>query len=378
MSLMYDALRAGSTDSVSLPAKNHSSASLPVRSDPTRTKLILGCVAGLLLGGAVTGVLMRGVKVDETTVTVKVPLTTAAPSEKPLGGNVAAVNAVNTVNTVSAVSPASPMNLVAAVNAAGIGSAPDRQEPVSQPQASVALAAPAAPAAPTAPVALVVPAVPVVSVVVARAQPAPDLKAAPALPVPRPVAIPAVPQPTQATAAVASSVTLSIVSTAGNEKKAASRSGVAPSPKTAELALVTPTVPAQPAAIQTAVVKPVAASSTQEVPPPVSKVVNQAASPLLPADNTMSLPDRFEAMNKALGKAEKSDASIHLKAIQSALPSNSIARLRAEGWHELQTGNIETAKTTYRKILERLPADDQAKAALLAIDVQNTPAAVSR
>lgn len=378
MSLMYDALRAGSTDSASLPAKNHSSANLPARSDPTRTKLILGCVAGLLLGGAVTGVVMRGVKVDETTATVKVPLITAAPSEKPLGGNVAAVNAVNTVNTVSAVSPAGPMNPVAAVNAAGIVSAPDRQEPVSQPQASVALAAPAAPAALTAPVALVVPAVPVVPVVVARAQPEPDLKAAPALPVPRSVAIPAVPQPTQATAAVASNVTLSIVSTAGNEKKAASRSGVAPLPKTAELALVTPTVPAQPTAIQTAVVKPVVASSTQEVPPLASKVVNQAASPLLPADNTMSLPDRFEAMNKALGKAEKSDASVHLKAIQSALPANSIARLRAEGWHELQTGNIETAKTTYRKILERLPADDQAKAALLAIDVQHIPAAVPR
>lgn len=331
MSLMYDALRAGSTESSPQPAKSHGSTTLPAKFALTRTKLMLGCIAGLLLGGVVTGVVMRSLSADEA----KVSLMPAAMPEKTTIANPG--NVVNAANTVGAV------NVVGAINGAG-----GQETVVSRSQ------------------------VPAASVLV---QFEPARKITPALPLYRAVATPALPQSNRTTAAVPGNV---LTPQTGKEPKVSPKSAAAISPKNAEMPSPTTAVLTQPATTQSAGLKSITASLVAEVPIQAGKAVNLAANTAPSADDTMSLPDRFDAMNKALGKTEKSDAIVHLKAIQSALPVNSIARLRAEGWHEFQTGNIETAKTAYRKILERLPADDHAKAVLQAMGAQSSPPPVPK
>ena len=139
-----------------------------------------------------------------------------------------------------------------------------------------------------------------------------------------------------------------------------------------------PAVPLVPAvqAVQAAAIAPVAlkAAGPAEVKLLAPRSASQVPAAMQPIDEAISLAERFDLMNRDLIKADKADAGIHLKAIQSALPASSIARLRAEGWYEYQTGNLEAARKTYRKLLDRVPADEQAKSVLQALSAAGNTA----
>jgi hypothetical protein len=112
--------------------------------------------------------------------------------------------------------------------------------------------------------------------------------------------------------------------------------------------------------------QPSVAAALPEAPRLVSSAAVVAKPEPQPVANTevLNLADVFEALNRELGKPDKSEAQIHLKKIQNALPASSIARLRAEAWFEYQQGRMEAARVIYQKILARLPGDEQASTVL--------------
>jgi hypothetical protein len=107
------------------------------------------------------------------------------------------------------------------------------------------------------------------------------------------------------------------------------------------------------------------------------KVIQENSSAQAPQD-TVSLADRFDMLNRELVRNDKSQANVHLKAIQSALPADSIARLRAEGWYAFQTGNNELAKIIYTRLLSRISGDEQATAVIQSIAAQSAPTTNAR
>ena len=92
----------------------------------------------------------------------------------------------------------------------------------------------------------------------------------------------------------------------------------------------------------------------------------------------LSLADHFDAMNRELSKSNKLQAGTHLKAIQAALASSSISRLRAEGWYEYHMGNFDASKSIYRKILNRIPGDENATSVLQVIEAKSGGAGASK
>ena len=103
-----------------------------------------------------------------------------------------------------------------------------------------------------------------------------------------------------------------------------------------------------------------------------------AAQPLNQTTDALSLADHFDAMNRELSKGAGNLAVVHLKAIQLALSPTSISRLRAEGWCDYHLGNFESAKSIYRKILNRVPGDENATSVLLAIESKNSVSGLSK
>lgn len=79
------------------------------------------------------------------------------------------------------------------------------------------------------------------------------------------------------------------------------------------------------------------------------------------------LAERFDAMNRALETRDEASAKQHLQAIRSVLPENSVARQRAQAWFAYRTGDLALAQSIYRRLLERLPGDEQASATLAAL-----------
>jgi hypothetical protein len=88
----------------------------------------------------------------------------------------------------------------------------------------------------------------------------------------------------------------------------------------------------------------------------------------VPSTDALSLADHFDAMNRELSKGAKLQAGTHLKAIQAVLAPTSISRLRAEGWYEYHAGSLDASKAIYRKILNRIPGDENATSVLQAIE----------
>lgn len=76
-------------------------------------------------------------------------------------------------------------------------------------------------------------------------------------------------------------------------------------------------------------------------------------------------------MNLALENKDDAGARRHLQAIQAQLPVTSVARLRAEAWFAYQSGDLTSAQRTYRRLLDRLPGDEQAALTLSAIEKRN-------
>lgn len=92
----------------------------------------------------------------------------------------------------------------------------------------------------------------------------------------------------------------------------------------------------------------------------------------------LSLADHFDAMNRELSKSSKLQAGTHLKAIQAALAPSSISRLRAEGWYEYHMGNFDVSKSIYRKILNRIPGDENATSVLQVIEAKSGGSGASK
>lgn len=122
-------------------------------------------------------------------------------------------------------------------------------------------------------------------------------------------------------------------------------------------------VPADPAPVSmpapAAKEPPTAAVLAKPAPAPVTH-----AAPAAPDD----LSERFEGMNQALDSKDEPTARRHLQAIQAQLPATSVARLRAEAWFAYQSGDLNSAQRTYRRLLDRLPADEQSALTLAAIE----------
>lgn len=134
-----------------------------------------------------------------------------------------------------------------------------------------------------------------------------------------------------------------------------------------------------------AVVKPVAPAAATAAPadpvavPALMPAVKEPAAvvPAKPASAPVSsapaaapddLSERFEGMNHALDNKDDATARRHLQAIQAQLPATSVARLRAEAWFAYQSGDLSSAQRTYRRLLDRLPGDEQAALTLASIE----------
>ena len=134
--------------------------------------------------------------------------------------------------------------------------------------------------------------------------------------------------------------------------------------------------PAAPAAAvpADAVPAPTAVPSTGTAPTPALKdtpaTAGPSSAPVTPASSAApdDLSERFEGMNQALDNKDDATARRHLQAIQAQLPATSVARLRAEAWFAYQSGDLSSAQRTYRRLLDRLPADEQSALTLAAIE----------
>lgn len=98
-----------------------------------------------------------------------------------------------------------------------------------------------------------------------------------------------------------------------------------------------------------------------------SKLPVPAPSPTTVAEEE-DLSERFTSMNEALENRDSVSARNHLRVIQSLLPANSVARLRAEGWYAYQSGDNAAAQRAYRNLLERLPADEHVAVTLASLE----------
>lgn len=193
----------------------------------------------------------------------------------------------------------------------------------------------------------------------------PPLPTAPAAPLPSvalsaagavadlPVAEPALPTvPPRLTLSTALSVR-----SAAAEPPAA----VAPAPAAAPAP-----APAQtPSAAPAPAVQPV----SQSRPSPVEVTVrsNGASNE---ASSNEDISELFDGLNRALEARDEALAQRHLQGIRSRLPEGSLARLRAEGWHAYRTGDAEQAQRVYRRLLEKLPGDENASLTLASIERQ--------
>ena len=105
--------------------------------------------------------------------------------------------------------------------------------------------------------------------------------------------------------------------------------------------------------------------------PSAAVVPAKLASSLAPSASPDDLSERFEGMNQALDSKDEPTARRHLQAIQAQLPATSVARLRAEAWYAYQSGDLSAAQRTYRRLLDRLPGDEQAALTLASIEKKN-------
>ena len=84
----------------------------------------------------------------------------------------------------------------------------------------------------------------------------------------------------------------------------------------------------------------------------------------------MDVSELFDGLNRALETRDEATAARHLQAIRVRLSESSLARLRAEGWYAFRTGDFDKAQRFYRRLLEKLPGDENASLALASIERQ--------
>ncbi len=147
----------------------------------------------------------------------------------------------------------------------------------------------------------------------------------------------------------------------------------APAKAAAKNSVPTAEASADPAAVSAAVPSPVPTPAPAPVlKEPVSTAVpaKAASASVSPAQSSApdDLSERFEGMNHALDSKDEPTARRHLQAIQAQLPATSVARLRAEAWFAYQSGDLNSAQRTYRRLIDRLPADEQSALTLAAIE----------
>lgn len=106
-------------------------------------------------------------------------------------------------------------------------------------------------------------------------------------------------------------------------------------------------------------------------PVPVTSAVDikvRQASVATGAGASANVADLFESLNRALANRDQSVAQSHLTSIQSRLPESSVARLRAEAWFAHQTGDADGASQLYRRLLAKLPGDEQTSLNLASVE----------
>ena len=135
-----------------------------------------------------------------------------------------------------------------------------------------------------------------------------------------------------------------------------------------------PAVATPPAAAPAAAPVPAAAPApaqpvSQARPAPVEVTVRATGGTTEGASNE-DISELFDGLNRALEARDEAQAQRHLQGIRSRLPEGSLARLRAEGWHAYRTGDAERAQRVYRRLLEKLPGDENASLTLASIERQ--------
>lgn len=270
-----------------------------------------------------------------------------APAAVVAGASAAPPRAVPVVPPAATGRLRGPLLLGAVVAGAGIvaGLLLSQREPVAGvaapavPSATAAVApAPAdVPPLPTAPVAPLPVAVP-------AALPA----AVPGAPAALPVAEP--PLPT-----VPPRLTLS---TALSARPAAAATGA------------TPAVAPPPAAVPAPAAAPVPAQPVSQARPSPAEVTVRSTGGATESASNEDISELFDGLNRALEARDEAQALRHLQGIRNRLPEGSLARLRAEGWHAYRTGDAERAQRVYRRLLEKLPGDENASLTLASIERQ--------
>lgn len=108
---------------------------------------------------------------------------------------------------------------------------------------------------------------------------------------------------------------------------------------------------------------------SQARPAPVEVTVRSTGGATEGASNE-DISELFDGLNRALEARDEAQALRHLQGIRNRLPEGSLARLRAEGWHAYRTGDAERAQRVYRRLLEKLPGDENASLTLASIERQ--------
>lgn len=135
-----------------------------------------------------------------------------------------------------------------------------------------------------------------------------------------------------------------------------------------------PAVTAPPAAVPAPTPSPAAAPAaaqpvSQARPAPAEVTVRATGGTTESASNE-DISELFDGLNRALEARDEAQAQRHLQGIRNRLPEGSLARLRAEGWHAYRTGDAERAQRVYRRLLEKLPGDENASLTLASIERQ--------
>lgn len=134
----------------------------------------------------------------------------------------------------------------------------------------------------------------------------------------------------------------------------------------------TPAVAPPPAAVSAPVpgAAPAPAQPVSQARPAPVEVTVRATGGATEGASNEDISELFDGLNRALEARDEAQAQRHLQGIRNRLPEGSLARLRAEGWHAYRTGDAERAQRVYRRLLEKLPGDENASLTLASIERQ--------
>lgn len=132
----------------------------------------------------------------------------------------------------------------------------------------------------------------------------------------------------------------------------------------------TPAVAPPPAAVPAPAAAPVLAQPVSQARPSPAEVTVRSTGGATESASNEDISELFDGLNRALEARDEAQALRHLQGIRNRLPEGSLARLRAEGWHAYRTGDAERAQRVYRRLLEKLPGDENASLTLASIERQ--------